>query len=61
MKMIMLPEIHGVCQVAKKLYKTVERPASERLMEDVHMQGFRNRGPARRVGSPSEARTNSEE
>ena len=57
----MLPEIHGLCQVTKKLYKTVERPASERLIEDVQMQGFRNWGPARRVGSPSEARTNPEE
>jgi hypothetical protein len=41
--------------------KTVGKPASERLMENLHMQGFRNRGPARRVGSPSEARTNPEE
>ncbi len=41
--------------------ETVEKPASERLMENVHMQGLRNWGPARRVGSPSEARTNPEE
>jgi hypothetical protein len=34
---------------------------SERLMENVQMQGFRNWGPARSVGSPSEARTNHEE
>ena len=40
---------------------TVEKQFSEKLVENVHMQGFRNRGPARRVGSPSEARTNSEE
>ncbi len=41
--------------------ETVEKPASQRLMENVQMQGFRNWGPARRVGSPSEARTNPEE
>jgi hypothetical protein len=41
--------------------KTVERPASEKLVENGQMQGFRNRGPALRVGSPSEARTNPEE
>jgi len=39
-------------------YETVEEPASERLMENGQMQGFRNWGPARRVGSP---RTNPEE
>ncbi|MGD8227599.1 MAG: hypothetical protein PVH82_02885 [Desulfobacteraceae bacterium] len=43
------------------ILQTVEKLASEKLMENVHMQGFRNRGPARRVGSPSEARTNPEE
>jgi hypothetical protein len=26
----------------KMVYKTVEKPASEKLMENVHMQGFRN-------------------
>jgi hypothetical protein len=41
--------------------ETVEKLTSERLMENVHMQGFQNRGPARRVGSPSGARTNPEE
>jgi hypothetical protein len=41
--------------------ETVEKQASQRLMENVQMQGFRNWGPARRVGSPSEARTNPEE
>jgi hypothetical protein len=41
--------------------ETVEKPSFERLMENVHMQGFRNWGPARRVGNPSEARTNPEE
>ncbi len=41
--------------------ETVEKPVSKRLMENVQMQGFRNWGPARRVGSQSEARTNPEE
>ena len=40
------------------LFETVEKPPPERLMVNIHMQGFRNRGPTRRVGSPSEARTN---
>jgi hypothetical protein len=44
--------------------KTVEKPTSESLMGNVHPAGFaagRNWGPAHRVGSPSEARTNPEE
>ena len=43
------------------LWRLSKKPDSERLVENVHMQGFRNWGPARRVGSPSEARTNPEE
>jgi hypothetical protein len=45
----------------KSYNEAVEKPTPTRLMENVQMQGFRNRGPARRVGSPSEARTNPEE
>jgi hypothetical protein len=52
----MLCEEQWLCSI-----EAVEKPVSQRLMEDVHMQDFRNWGPARRVGSPSEARTNSEE
>jgi hypothetical protein len=48
-------------QIVKYVIETVEKSATRRLMEKVQMQGFRNRGPARRVGSPSEARTNPEE
>jgi hypothetical protein len=47
--------------VCKSYKETVEKTVSGRLMENVHMPGFRNWGPARRVGSPSEARTNPEE
>jgi hypothetical protein len=41
--------------------ETAEKPTSQRLMENVQMEGFRNWGPARRVGRPSEARTDPEE
>jgi hypothetical protein len=44
--------------------ETFEKRVSERLMENVHPAANpagRNWGPARRVGSPSEARTNPEE
>jgi hypothetical protein len=44
-----------------KALETVEKLDSGRLMENGHMQGFRNWGPARRVGSPRETRTNPEE
>ncbi len=32
--------------MSETTYETVEKPASERLMENAQMQGFRNRGPA---------------
>ena len=41
--------------------ETVKNPDSKRLIENVHMQGFGNWGPACRVWSPNEARTNPEE
>jgi len=50
-----------MARAKKHAIEAVEKPVSERLMENVQMQGFRNRGPALRVGSPSEARTNPEE
>jgi len=53
-----------MARAKKHAIEAVEKPVSERLMENVHPAGFaagRNRGPALRVGSPSEARTNPEE
>ena len=46
----MLSEEQWLCSI-----EAVEKPASQRLTENVHMQGFRNRGPAHTVGRPSEA------
>jgi hypothetical protein len=35
--------------------ETAEKPTSQRLMENVHMEGFRNGGPARRAGDEGNA------